>query len=178
MLLFRLIKLREGRRVGWCAGCTDGRMYGRTDSEGRSADGFQNDNRREQEQERKRKRERETEHPNGYYEVREGRERDPCLLANAWNGTYNESGITIDFLSGDSMHLTSITLFIRGDKQSAEKRRRQPRRTFVPYETFIEHWQASRFSKISPSQRNAAKHASSCGDLRQRIHKLAFRKFH
>lgn len=58
------------------------------------------------------------------------------------------------------MHLTSITLFIRGDKQSAEKRRQQrPRRTFVPYETFIEHWQASRFSKISPSQRNAAKHA-------------------
>lgn len=78
------------------------------------------------------------------------------------------------------MHLTSITLFIRGDKQFAEKKKTaaEPRRTFVPYKTFIGHWQASRFSKISPSQRNAAKHASLCGDLRQRIHKLAFRKFH
>jgi len=90
MLLFRLIKLRKGRRVGWCAGCTNGRMYGRTDSEGRSADGFQNDNRREQEQElrkraneREREREREREHPNGLYKVRERQEKDSCLLVNA-----------------------------------------------------------------------------------------------
>lgn len=54
--------------------------------------------------------------------MRKGRKRDPRLSANAWNGTYSESGITIDFLPGDSMHLTSITLFIRGDKQFVEKK--------------------------------------------------------
>lgn len=111
MLLFRLIKLGEGRRVGWCAGCTDVRTVGLT-----ARGGWLSKWQPERAWEREKGRE------NRHNWVRKGRKRDPRLSANAWNGTYSESGITIDFLPGDSMHLTSITLFIRGDKQFAEKK--------------------------------------------------------
>jgi len=36
--------------------------------------------------------------------------------------TERERGRIVGFLPGDSMHLTPITLFIRGDKQFAEKK--------------------------------------------------------
>lgn len=58
MLLFRLIKLGEGRRVGWLVGWLVrwlvGQTYVRTAGEGRRRDGFQNDSQGAKEKERKR----------------------------------------------------------------------------------------------------------------------------
>lgn len=83
------------------------------------------------------------------------------------------------------MHLTSITLFIRGDKQFAEKRRRQLRRrrrvrSYAVYENFYRALASvAIFENIVESAKRAVKHAGvGRGEPRQRIHKLAFRKFH
>lgn len=164
MLLFRLIKLGEGRRVGGLVGApvvrTDVRTVGLTARGGRRIAFKMTTGERERARERH-IRVRKKHIRMDIAELDRDGEKIRASPRTHETVLMDESGITIDFLPGDSMHLTSITLFIRGDKQSVEKRRRgSAGRTFVPYETFIGHWQASRFSKISSSQRNAAKHAS------------------
>lgn len=86
MLLFRLIKLGEGRRVGWLVGApvvrTDVRTVGLTARGGRRRMAFKMTT-GESESETEGGRERERLYSNGYHRARERREQDPRLSANA-----------------------------------------------------------------------------------------------